>query len=172
MSNAHNIIIGGVNIAFDSAYRLNQTYEPLGGVNKLRMMSGALVQQSHWRKTKTVISGSGRYPEGLDAINYDNSLTIQCMAPRSLAGASNVITLPAGRRTDFVESGYALVGDRLVKSTISVAGNVATVGAVAGAIGYQVFYYPVLTCYAGLGVSKQFDGRGTIASWSLTAEEI
>lgn len=170
--NAHNIIIAGISIAFDSAYQINQSYEPLGGVNSLRMMSGALVQQSHWRKTKTVINGSGRYPDGLDAVNFDNTISIQCMAPRSLAGASNVFTLPAARRTDFVESGYALVNGVLVKSTISVVANVATVGTITGASGYQVFYYPVLTCYAGLGVSKQFAGRGTVAGWSLTAEEV
>jgi hypothetical protein len=170
--NAHNIIIAGVSIAFDSSYQISQTYDPLGGVSQRRMMSGALNQQVHWRKRRTVINGSGRYPDGLDSINFDNAISISCMAPLSLSGASNVFTMPAPRRTDFVETGYALVGDRLVKSTVSVVANVATIGTVSGASGYQVFYYPILSCYAGLGVQRQFDGRGTVAGWSITAEEI
>lgn len=167
----HDIFIGGLRIAFDSAYELTQTYEPLGGVTLHRMLDGTGAQQVHWRKLATTISGSGKLPDGLAALSFDSSMTILCMAPLAITTVSNVITIPAARRTDWPPVGYAIVDGRLVKSSISVATNTATVTTVSGATAYQVLYWPSLTVYAR-PPERQFNGRGTVAGWTLRAEEV
>ena len=97
--NAHDIIIGGLRIAFDSAYGLTQTYEEIGGSIVHRMLDGSAVKQQHWSKLRTVIEGRGRIPPGLESLDYTASIVIDCMAPIALAHASNnVFTLPAARR--------------------------------------------------------------------------
>jgi len=167
----HDIIIGGIRIAFDSAYELTQTYDNLGGVALHRMLDGTGVQQVHWRKLATTITGSGKLPDGLAALNFDSSITILCMAPLGISTVSNVITLPAARRTDWAPVGYAIVGGRLVRSAVSVSTNTATVTTVSGATAYQVLYWPSLTVLAS-PPERQFNGRGTVAGWTLRAEEV
>lgn len=169
--NAHDVIIAGLSVGFDSSHELTQTYESFGGSVTHRMLNGAGVQQVHWRKLRTVITGVGKIPDGLSAVNFDSAVEIKCMAPLSIAGASNVFTLPAARRTDWTPAGYALVDGRLVKSAVVVVTNTATVQTVSGASGYQVLYWPILTCIAQ-PPSREFNGRGTVARWTLTAEEV
>lgn len=170
--NAHDIIIGGLRVAFDSAYQLSQTYEEIGGSTLHRMLDGSGVKQTHWSKLRTVITGAGRYPVGLESLDYSSTITIQCMAPLSLSHASNnVFTLPAARRSDWAPAGFAIVGGRLVRTSCTVVTNTATLGTVSGAQGYQVLYWPTLTVYASRP-TQQADGRtGDGRSWTLTAEE-
>lgn len=168
----HDIIIGGIRIAFDSANQLNQSYETIGGYTwpPIRMMDGTGVQQVNWRKVRTIINGVGRVPDGLASVNFNNALSIQCMAPLSIAGASNVFTLPSARRSDWLPVGYGVVNGVLVPSPVVVVTNTATVQSVSGASSYQVVYWPVLTCHAKPS-SLDFSGRGTQASWTIEAEE-
>lgn len=167
---AHDVVIAGLSIGFDSCHDLSQSYETIGGTTLHRMLNGAGVQQVHWRKIRTIISGSGRVPDGLAGVNFDSAIAIQCMAPLSLSAAGNVFTLPAARRTDWQPVGYALVSGQLVASPVVVVTNTATVQAVSGASGYQVLYWPILTCIAQ-PPSREFSGRGTVAHWSIEAEE-
>lgn len=170
--NAHDIVIGGLRVAFDSAYTLTQSYTEIGGSTLHRMLNGAGVKQQHWSKLRTVISGSGRVPIGLNSLDYTSPIEIQCMAAMSLSSSStNVFTLPAARRSDWAPVGYALVDGRLVRTSCAVATNTATLGTVSGASGYQVLYWPTLTVYAGKPTIS-YNGRAADGGWSLEAEEV
>lgn len=167
----HNFILGGVEVTRDAAWELTQDYSPVEGGRALRRKaSGAAFLQTAWAKVRTVLRGSGRVPEGLDGLDYTSSMTLQCMAPRSIRSASNVIALPSSRRTDWAPHGYAIVDGRSVRTSITIATDTATLATVSGASGYVVAYYPVMTVYASPPV-KTFNGRGGMIGWEITAEE-
>lgn len=171
--NAHDIVIGGIRIPLDSAYGLEQSYDALeAGSTVLRMLNGAAIKQTHWSKRRTTITGSGRYPPGLAGLDYSGPLEIQCAAPLIIASAaSNVITLPAARRADWVPAGYAVVDGRMMPVACSVVGNIATLGTLAGAQNYQCMYWPVLTVYA-TPPRTTFNGRQpSLSGWQIDAEE-
>ena len=170
---AHNFILGGVTVAFDAAHQINQDYEPLAGAAVLRLSSGAAVKQTAWDgKLRTTLSGSGRLPPGLDGLDYSASLSLSCMAPRSLwAAATTGLSLPASRRTDWAPHGYAIVNGRQMPTAISIVVNAVTFTAVAGASGYVCAYYPTLTVFAS-APRLRFDGRGPVSGWEIIAEEI
>lgn len=173
--------LGGVVVPIESALDFSQTYEPLGGVARLRMMSGALVQQVGWRKLRTTLSGAGWWPSGLEGLDYDSALSLLCAAPRAILSASNVIALPAARRTDagYTPIGHARLsggatavgGGELVPTPLTIAADVATLTAVAGATGYQVAYWPVLSVLAD-PPTMEADLPGAAHRWTLTAEEV
>ncbi len=173
--------LGGVMVPIESALDFVQTYEPLGGVARLRMMSGAAVQQVGWRKLRTTLSGAGWWPSGLESLNYDDPLTLWCAAPRTILSASNVIALPTARRTDtgYTPVGYArkyggstaVGGGELVPTPLSIIADVATLTAVSGATGYQIAYWPILTVLAD-PPSMEADLPGAAHRWTLTAEEV
>ena len=173
--------LGGVRVPIESVTGFTQTYEPLGGTARLRMMSGRLMQQVHWRKLATTLSAEGWWPPGLEGLDYDTALTLKCAAPRTLASASNVIVLPAARRTDtgYTPQGYAIVpgqstrvgGGDLVPTALSIATDTATLTTVSGATGYHVAYWPQLQVLAD---PPQTEAAITDAQhrWTLRAEEI
>lgn len=173
--------IAGVVIATESLVDFTQTYEPLAGRARLRMMDGTGVQQAWWTKLRTTLSATGWWPPGLDGIDYDATMTLRCAAPRTLQAASNVIAIPAARRTDtgYTPQGYAVLrgasphvgGGDLVPVSISIVGNVATLGVVTGAVGYQVAYWPELTVLAD-PPTIDTDTGGATHRWMLTAEEV
>ena len=168
---AHNIIIGGIEVSYDASTALDQTYETIGGFATLRTLNGTAIKQTNWTKLRTRISGSGNMPAGLDALDYSASLTIQCAAPRTVGSISNVITLPAARRTDHPPHGYAIVNGRQVRTAVSIATNTATLTTVAGATTYVCAYYPTLTVFAN-PPQLSFDARGVVAGWTIEAEEV
>lgn len=170
MPKAHDIIIGGVRIGLQAAYDLTQTYVEIGGRTLRRKLDGSALLQRNWGKLRTVISGRGRLPEGLAGLDYTASMTIDCMAPRSIWGASTAITIPAGRRTDWVPHAYAIVDGEHVRTPLTIAVNACTLTAVSGAQGYLVAYYPSLTMYAE-PPRQTFGGRGPSAGWEIVAEE-
>lgn len=92
--------------------------------------------------------------------------------PPSFQAAGRVITLPAARRTDAAPYGFAVDAIGLLRPVaVTVAGNVATLGAAAGAVSYQVLYYPLLTVRAPQGPRVQYDAAGAAASWEIVFEE-
>lgn len=173
--------LGGLKIAVETVLGFTQTYEPIGGRARLRMMGGNAVQQVWWGKLRTQLSGDGWWPPGLDGLDYDGELTLLCAVPRTLQSASNVIALPSARRTDagYTPQGYAIVrgqspqvgGGDLVPTTLSLAGDVATLGTVTGAVGYHVAYWPALTVLADPPTTEG-DVAAATHRWSLTAEEV
>lgn len=167
-----DLTIDGIRLPLAVAGVISQTYEDFGGLGLLRLGLGAAVHQEVWRKTRTTLSASGLIPPGLAAVDWTAAHPLGCVAPRSIQAASNVITLPAARRTDAAPYGFAVDVTGLLRPVgVSVAGNTATLAVWAGAVSYQVLYYPLLTVRAPAGVRVEYDAAGAAAGWELVFEE-
>lgn len=164
--------IGSLVIPVSAAGDIEQTFEPIGGSALHRMLNGAAVKQTHWRKLKTRISGSGWAPPGLAGLDYNAALLLKSVAARALQAVGNVVTVPAARRTDtgYAPIGYAVVAGRTIPTPLALAGDTATLTAVSGAQGYGVWYWPQFTVYAEFNDSAR--SMGASWSWSIEAEEV
>ncbi len=168
----HDFELGGVVVPIEALLDFEQSYEPFGGSTVLRMMDGTAVKQQAWRKTRTQLSASGWVPLGLDALDFSAPLVLKCAKPVAISSASNVITLPAGRRSDFAPLGFAIAADRtLVETSCGLVGNVATLGIVAGAVGYRALYVPQLTVVTD-GPQERASLTRAEHSWDMTCEEV
>ena len=167
-----DLTIDGIRLPVQVAGEIRQDYEEFGGFGLLRLGLGAAGHQEVWRKTRTTLSASGLIPPGLAAVDWTAAHTLGCVAPRSIQAASNVITLPAARRTDAAPYGFAVDAIGLLRPVaVGLAGNTATLAVWAGAVSYQVLYYPLLTARAPAGVRVEYDAAGAAASWELVCEE-
>jgi len=166
------LFVAGVEIATQS-FPFKQTYRMVGGATTHRMLNGAGIKQTHWTKLATTISGDGIVPPGLAAVDWSVPIEIRCVAPRSITSTTTSATLPAARRSDFANAvkACAIVGGNLRPTTVSVAGDVATAAAVAGASGYQFAYFPKLYFHSD-GVEESANVAESDFGWSLMAEEI
>lgn len=164
--------IGGLVISVQAAGDISQTFEQIGGFTLHRMLNGAGVPQSHWRKLATTISGSGWVPAGLSGLDYDATHVLKSVAARSLQATGNVITVPTARRTDsgYEPTGYAIVNGRYVPTPLVLVTNTATLTTVAGAQGYGVRYWPQITVHARFTEDTRMVGAGW--SWRIEAEEV
>lgn len=169
----HNIIIAGVRIGFESAYQLNQEHYKVGGRKLRTYLEGGGIIQSNWSRLYTVINGQGRLPAAFGGVDWDEPVEISWAAPVLIQSASNVITLPAARRTDeWVPHGYALVDGAEVPTGISsIAGDDYTLVTVAGADLYELAYYPKIMMLVDQKPRESFNARGEGASWSMSARE-
>ena len=165
--------IGAVPIAVESADKISQSYQPIGGQATLRTMRGGAIRQRTWARLSTTIAvPAGRLPPALAALDVDAPQLIKCLAPRAVAGTTRVVVLPAARRADIAPWGVAVlpsgfsqrVGAALVQHTL-------TLDAVPGALGYVAYYVPEFTALI-TDFNEQFDVRGAAAGWQLTAEEV
>ena len=149
----------------------NQTYEPLGGRTVHRMGDGTAALQQSFSKIKTVLTGQGWTPGGLDNLDYTQAMLLKCAAPRIQTSTSNIMTIPADRRSDgdFVPIGFAVVDGVQVETTIGIVVDLATLGVVSGASSYQVQYYPEITVYAEFDESSDLSNANY--NWTLTCEE-
>mgnify|MGYP001769704524 CR=1 FL=1 len=164
--------IGDFELPVYSGFDLVQRYEPLGGEAILRAGSGRGILQRTWRKTRIVTSGSGWVPPGLQALDFDAQHAVACIAPETVAAdpLTRQASLPSARRADAGHVPYGLAelaSGQTLAAPVSVVGQVATVGEVAGAVRYQVGYYPLLTCWL-----LRPQRRGPAPSWELIAEEV
>lgn len=167
-----DLIIGGLRLPLRVGAEVQQSYEDFGGYAVLRLGAGAAVPQQSWRKLRTTISGRGIAPPGLSAINWSAPVSIACVQARSIQAASNVIAIPAARRSDAPVYGWAITADGLLAPTpVVMAGNTATLQSIPGAAGYQVNWYPLLSVIAIAGVNTTWDAVAAEASWELSAEE-
>lgn len=166
------LIIGGIEIIQPAAFKLSQNYTPVQAVSRVRMMSGALTQQTAWRnKVQTVISGDGIAPAGFDLIDFSAPVLIKCIAEESITSSSNVFTIPTNRRADYGVAGRALVGNRMVNTDVTMDGDEATLATVPGALAYQAYYWPELLCFAD-PPTKTRGARTNDYGWVFEAEEI
>lgn len=166
------LVIGGIEVPQKASHVLGQTYEPVQSVARLRTVGGTLIQQTAWNgKLKTAIQCTGEMPPGLQMIDYTAAVTIKCVAERAVTSASNVITIPTNRRSDYAPEGRALVDGKWQSTPVAMAGDVATLTVVTGATQYQAIYWPELVCYAD-PPSETRGARSADYSWSLDAEEI
>ena len=167
-----DVTINGLPLPLRIGAEVQQTYEDFGGYAVLRLGAGAAIAQQSWRKLRTTLSGTGITPPGLAGIDWSAPVTLGCAAGRSIQAAANVITIPSARRTDAPPYGWAVTPSGLLQPTpVTLAGNVATLAPVAGAVAYQVVWYPLLSVYAMEGVRVSYDAAGAVASWELVCEE-
>lgn len=160
-------------IALEAGLEFSQTYELIGGTVIHRMQSGKAIKQTHFQKLKTVLTGKGWIPTGLDELDYTKPLLLKCAIPLSISGHSNQLLIPPGHRTDayYIPKGYGLVDGHLIETKLIIDECLVTLEHVDNAKIYQVHYYPELFVYAE---RPQVQGNVTSAefSWSITCEEV
>lgn len=168
-----NFELAGINHAIKAGLEFNQTYEMLGGSVTHRMQSGKAIKQTHYNKLRTVLSGRGWIPVGLDGIDYSTPQLLKCALPRVISNTQAQFTIPNARRSDpgFTPKAFALISGYLVDAELNMNADIAMITPVAGAIGYQVHYYPELMVFAE---PQQVQGNlsGAEFSWTLTCEEV
>lgn len=164
--------IGAFELPVYAGLELTQRYEPIGGETILRAVNGRGIMQRTWRKTRVVTSGSGWVPPGLESVDNSVPLALACVLARTVPAhfVTRQATLPAACRTDAGHLPYGLAqmpGGASVQAGVTLAGNVATVDAVPGALAYQVGYYPLMTCWV---MRPSESGPGY--AWEFEAEEV
>lgn len=167
-------VLGGVSVPWNAAMNLQQDLRPIGGASIRRMMNGRGVKQSHWNKLQILLSAEGMSPAGLSQLDFTGSLLFKSGVPRAIRSDSNIITLPAARRTDtgFLPFGKAYFPrGASIATALSIVSNTATLTVVSGAISYSVFYYPEINV-VGDPPNEEFEESSGDFSWSLTLEEI
>ncbi len=164
--------LGGLVVPITAALGLSQSISVMGGRSSLRLGNGARLTQQSWEKLRISLSGDGWVPLGLDALDFEATMTFRAGVPHALRANGNVVTLPAARRTDtgYLPFARAHTPEGDVNTTLEIAGNVATCAAVTGAISYTVSYYPQLTVWAD-PPEQQFDRANASSGWELNLEE-
>ena len=180
MSVVRQLIIDGVTVPVYAMTEISQTYSKQRASYRSRMRNGDLKQRVIWplsgAKLTTTISGNGIIPPGIGEdglVDYDGSIVISCVGHRGITSASNVITLPAARRSDAGSEPYgrALTPGGWRETPLALVGDTATLTAVSGAPQYQAVYFPELTCFAD-PPSEEHPQHGPVFRWTLIAEEI
>lgn len=165
--------LGGHSLAIQSSFEFAQTYETIAGTVIQRMQSGKAIKQTHFKKLKTVLSGKGWVPTGLDNLDYSKALLLKCSVPQSISSKANQILLPNGRRNDsgYTPTAFGLVNGHLIETKLIIEVDLAILDRVKDAMSYQVHYYPELFVFAE---PLQVHGNVTGAefSWSITCEEV
>jgi len=168
--------LGTITLPVVAGFDLDQSYENIGGESIFRTLSGRGIKQMTYAKLRVSTSGAGWIPSGLEALDYTAQMTLKCIVPKGIGAtfATRQATLPAGRRSDsgFTPFGTAIMSDgRHVSTAATLAGNVATLDAVSGAVAYQANYYPSLTVWA---MRPSGSGSLTDASyrWEIVCEEV
>jgi Arc/MetJ family transcription regulator len=171
---ARTFILGGLSLPFESHLDLNQDYDEERASTITRHCDGSARKQTAWRgKVKTKITGRGWIPPGFGMLDFSAPLEMSCIALRAVTSSGNAITIPAARRNDqgFEPFAYATVNGGKVDAALSLAGDVATVGAVSGAAFYTVCYYPKIQVYAS-EPTQRHDAIGDIYFWDFEAREV
>lgn len=165
--------LGGYPIAIKAGLEFSQSYETLSGTAIHRMQSGRAIKQTHFKKLKTVLSGKGWVPTGLEHLDYSKPLLLKCAVPLSITSALCQLILPVASRNDmrYTPTGFALIGGKLLETNLSIQGNIVNLESVNDAKYYQVHYFPELLVYAE---PPQIHGdvSGSEFTWSLTCEEV
>lgn len=168
------LVIGNVVVPAQSAGSVSVAYEEFGGITwpPLRMQNGAGVMQQSWLKLRLRISGEGIVPAAFAGLSRTAQYVLKSPASRSVHGDTNVIAVPAARRTDtgYTPRGFAVVNGLYYATPLSMAGDVATLTAVPGAAGYGVIYWPQLTVF--INPSQSADSAGASHNFVLEAEEV
>jgi hypothetical protein len=155
------------------AFNVNQTYEPVNARADRRLANGTLVRREAWAdKLVTSISFDGFDLAGMSTLDFSQTITLKCIAPRSVTSSSNVIDITADRRSDTGSAPYgkALVGYTWVDTSVSMSVNEATLGVVSGASLYKVFYYPQFDAF--FNEPRESSSSGLNSTWSITGQEI
>lgn len=165
--------IDGVPVPAEAMGRLQVDYEDLEARQDRRTAGGAFNRRVAWTgKLRATISGEGFCPPGLDGIDSATTYSVAFPKQREITSASNVITLPAARRSGglYDPVAFAIVDGMLVPTAVSVVTDTATCTVVSGATAYRVDYYPQITAYLAPGI-QQLDAEQRKHRWQLVVEE-
>ncbi len=168
--------VGGVAVIEDARLRFSQEYFDRRVSSDMPTGDGGLIRQTllgSVGKLRTRITCETAWqPINLAGLDLSQPVTLQCFEPRIISGTTEVITLPAARRTDsgYIPIGYAMV-DGVETSTVitDTTDNVVTLAVVAGADSYHAQYVPELTVYADL--SESYASESDRYAWTLDAME-
>lgn len=168
--------IGSLVIRPVAGFDLQQDYQAIDPENLLRTVSGRAVKQMTYQKLRVTTTGSGWIPAGLQTLDRSAQHVVKCIKPRYVEAvfATRQATLPAARRSDAGHTpwGYAFMADgAAVASPVTLAGNVATVAAVSGAVAYGVGYLPQITAYV-MAPAESGDMGSATYRWEIVAEEV
>lgn len=156
--------LDGVELSIAAAEGLSQTYAKTKKSFR-RMMSGAgKAQQNYTPKISTTITGKGWMLPGWEGLDLSSSLVLSCSEAETLAKVTNVIDIPAARRSDVALRCFAYINGVWQPATFSTNVDQITVTLNASATQYMVGYYPEFS--ATIEIDQ--DGR---QGWTLTAEE-
>ena len=172
------LVLGGIAVPIDCFAKFDQRYEELLGAASalLRMMDGSLFKQTGWngnKKLKVITTGEGWAPLALTALDFSNPLVLKCANPRSITNASNVISVPAARRSDadYLPVGLAIVNQQLVETPLVLIGDTATLTIVENATAYRVNYWPEINVFIN-EPPEGWNKSSNSHSWSFEALEI
>lgn len=165
------ISIDGITPPEESLIDFTQGYESLASATVKRKVSGAALVLNNPlnSKIRTNLQGGGYSTLGWDSIKVGQQYVMRCAEPIAVQTASNVITIPAARRSDtgHLPTGLAIANNQRIHSPATLTGtDEYTVTTVSGATAYQVAYYPEITV-----IITEFKREGKFG-WSLTAEEV
>jgi hypothetical protein len=165
-------MIDGLEIPIWEAQDYSEDFERFGGFGLLRTCEGTGIRQANWVKHKVTLSGSGSLPPAFTLIDHTVTHTLKLAVGKAIQSASNVIVVPAARRSDVAVEGYAVmsVTGFLVPTAVSIPVNTATLTIVPGAVAYRVVYWPQFTVWID-PPKDDADHRSASHSWSITAEE-
>lgn len=168
------LYIGSLQIPWVAGLDMQQSYEPLDAIHNSRLADGTLDTAVRWSgKMRTRITGSGWIPPGLSTLNRADDYVIKCIAPDSIGSPSNVITLPAARRTDAGADPYGIAivnGEEVPAPVTGIVGDVATLTVVSGATLYQCWYYPQITARL-IELPREYLANDASWPWSIVAEQ-
>ena len=138
--------------------------------------SGAGIKQATWQKTRTVISGGGWIPPGLTHLDYTTQQSVACIVPRALICNGSRIPPCRPRAVPIPATSpwaWALMPDgSVIASEVTIVFRTSPpFAAVTDAIGYQVLYYPLLTCWCSRPNESGSRGEASYR-WELACEEV
>jgi hypothetical protein len=173
------LIIGSIEIPDQASMDFTQTYKVQSAIDFRRAADGSGFLRELWTgKLSTTIQARG-WVAGVDDLALGQSHVIACAMYRAINATGTSIALPATRRSDaeFDPIGFALVDDQLVETPITNIAAInagsedtATLTAVAGASGYRVHYWPLITA-AIVALTSNGNSRASF-EWQLEAEEL
>lgn len=165
--------IGALVVPYVVTLGLRVEYERLAARSDRRTAAGGLNRRTAWTgKLRATITGDGWAPPGLATLDEDTAYSVALPELRSVDSASNVITLPAARRSGgiYTPLGFAVVAGALVSTPVALVTDTATLTTVAGASGYRVDYYPQVSAYVRF-VREELDAERRVHGWQLVVEE-
>lgn len=168
--------IGALSIPTLAALELAQEYPHLDPESIFRTVSGSGIKQMTWRKQRIVTSGSGWLPAGLDTLDTSAQMTLSCIVPRAVPAdfATRQATLPAARRSDAGHTPWGaafMASGQSVSTPATMAGDVATLDAVTGAVAYQAMYLPEFTVWPMRPTERGNRGDASY-TWELVCEQV
>ncbi|AZZ92743.1 hypothetical protein EUZ85_19255 [Hahella sp. KA22] len=175
-----SLIIDGVEIPVDARLDLSVSYQRLERSATHRVGPAATaIKQTLWSgKYRVTVSGSGWYPPGLQSVDFSGAVLLASIAPLSIVGGVGDIVIGADtdRRAEANYAPYAhaiMIDGSRQDAELSVAVNGdCTITPVAGAVRYQVFWFPVMSLIFSDPPAENTDMSGITTSWEMVGEQV